>query len=255
MIFYFSGTGNTEYAAKRIAQATSEEIVSIPTALRCGSYTYSLKEGEAVGFIIPTYFYGTPTIVADFIDSLELKGYDPQKNYCFMLCTCGGGSGSLRYDFGKRLRKRGVTMQAAYEVLFPDNYIIMFNLLPPTEKIPTILEQAEVKIDEVIEAIRSRQLNCPKWSLLRRLQTIFSYPFYRYGRSTAPFHITEQCTHCRLCAKSCPSGMIHMLGGVPVWDKGKCTQCLACIHRCPVRAIEYGKKTQKRGRYVNPHLK
>lgn len=254
MIFYFSGTGNTAHTAKRIALATSEDIISIPAALRDGNHTYSLKEGEAVEFVIPTYFYGVPTIVAEFMDSLELKGYNPQKNYCYMVCTYGSSSGSLLYDFGKRLRKVGLTMQAAYEVLFPDNYIIMLNLLPPAAKIPQILEQAEVKIDEVIEAIRNRQLNRPKWSLMRRLQTFFSYPLYLHGRNTAPFHITDKCTHCGLCAKNCPSGMIHMLGGIPVWDKGKCTQCLACIHRCPIRAIEYGKKTEMRGRYINPHL-
>jgi NAD-dependent dihydropyrimidine dehydrogenase PreA subunit len=41
---------------------------------------------------------------------------------------------------------------------------------------------------------------------------------------------------------------------LPVWGK-ECTQCLACIHRCPVQAIEYGKATIGKRRYVHPDLK
>ena len=40
----------------------------------------------------------------------------------------------------------------------------------------------------------------------------------------------------------------------PVWDKD-CTMCLACINRCPQEAIQYGKSTEKRGRYLHPDLK
>ena len=32
-------------------------------------------------------------------------------------------------------------------------------------------------------------------------------------------------------------------------------KCNGCINRCPVSAIQYGKKTASRGRYVNPVLK
>ncbi|MFQ7798375.1 MAG: 4Fe-4S binding protein [Coprobacillus cateniformis] len=31
-----------------------------------------------------------------------------------------------------------------------------------------------------------------------------------------------------------------------------CTHCMACISRCPKGAIEYGKKTKDRIRYVCP---
>ena len=44
---------------------------------------------------------------------------------------------------------------------------------------------------------------------------------------------------------------IAMAEGRPVWQ-GHCVQCLACLHRCPVTAVQYGKKTANKGRYVNP---
>lgn len=41
----------------------------------------------------------------------------------------------------------------------------------------------------------------------------------------------------------------------PVWTKDGCACCLGCIHRCPEQAIQYGKKTESRGRYTNPNVK
>ena len=45
---------------------------------------------------------------------------------------------------------------------------------------------------------------------------------------------------------------IEMIAGRPVWTEDQCNMCLACINRCPAKAIQYGKKTEKRGRYVHP---
>ena len=56
-------------------------------------------------------------------------------------------------------------------------------------------------------------------------------------------------------AANCPAQAITLENGRPVWTKKKCLKCCACINRCPVKAIQYGKKTASRGRYVNPVLK
>ena len=45
MIFYFTGTGNSLFAARRLADE-GEQIVSIVDALRSGTFHYVLKEGE-----------------------------------------------------------------------------------------------------------------------------------------------------------------------------------------------------------------
>ena len=56
MIFYFTGTGNSLYAAQKLADG-GEEIVSIVEALRSKTFHYTLKEGEKLGFVFPVYFY------------------------------------------------------------------------------------------------------------------------------------------------------------------------------------------------------
>ena len=62
----------------------------------------------------------------------------------------------------------------------------------------------------------------------------------------------DACISCGLCEKICTSGCIEMAAGIPVWTQDKCNMCLACLNRCPATAIQYGKKTEKRGRYVHP---
>ena len=60
MIFYFSATGNTQYAAQRIAEATGDYTVSIRQCMADGRRAFPLKEHENFGIIMPTYFQGMP---------------------------------------------------------------------------------------------------------------------------------------------------------------------------------------------------
>ena len=62
-----------------------------------------------------------------------------------------------------------------------------------------------------------------------------------------------RCTGCGRCAALCPERTISLVSGRPVWQ-GECTRCLACLHRCPAGAIQYGRGTEKRERYVNPKV-
>ena len=51
MIFYFTGTGNSLYAARKLADE-GEQIISIVDALRSKAFHYTLKEGEKLGFLL-----------------------------------------------------------------------------------------------------------------------------------------------------------------------------------------------------------
>ena len=55
MIFYFTGTGNSLYAARKLADE-GEKIVSIVDALRSKAYHYTLNVGDKLGFVFPVYF-------------------------------------------------------------------------------------------------------------------------------------------------------------------------------------------------------
>ncbi|WP_040758139.1 hypothetical protein [Ruminiclostridium papyrosolvens] len=56
MIFWFSGTGNSLYIAKSIAQQNDTKLVSITSAVNSEAeiFEYYLEDGEIIGFVFPS---------------------------------------------------------------------------------------------------------------------------------------------------------------------------------------------------------
>ena len=73
MIFYFSGTGNTRWAAERLAQETGEKLLFIPDEMKKGKCEYTLQEGERLGFCFPVHGWQPPHIVREFICNSKFK--------------------------------------------------------------------------------------------------------------------------------------------------------------------------------------
>lgn len=253
MIIYFSGTGNSAYTATRLATA-DERVISIGECMRNNTFDWEIQEDEAIGFVLPIYFFGIPTIVLDFISQMQLTGYKNQYIYCVF--TMGGSAGNAAKMLNKSLQNKGLHLDSGFSVTMPDNYILLFNLMTPEAKIPKVLTEAELQIDSIKKHINKRQRGVFKitHSPLPQVETALSYFIYKYGRATKPFNVNDKCISCGLCEKLCPCSVITMKEGHPQWKEGKCTQCLACLHQCPTRAINYGTKTQKRGRYKNPNI-
>jgi ferredoxin/flavodoxin len=251
MIFYFSGTGNSRYAAEKIAKENGTAAISIADAEREGRFSYELADGEPLGFVTPVYAWNIPLIVADFIDKLELSGGG--EPYTFALFTCGLNTGLSYQSLAEALKKKGLALGAAFDVVMPDNYVVMFN--PPEEKkAQEMLSDAEEVLNHVSEAVSGRLesveirgKNPP--AIFSRL---FNRFFNEYCLDTAKFHVTKNCRGCGLCAELCPMSKISIVNGRPVWKRGNCAKCMACLHRCPKRAVQYGRSTRKRRRYVHP---
>lgn len=254
MIFYFTGTGNSSYVAKQVATKQNEALISVAECLKKKQLEFTLEVGEAVGFVFPTYFYGVPSIVIDFINKLKLNNYND--NYTFAILTCGGSIGNAIGMFKRILKRNDFILSSAFTVLMPDNYIIAFNLLPPVDKRARMFELAEVQIATINDCIakRAKDIYILKRGKLPHLVTFLSYWYYKRGLNTKSFRADDNCVSCGLCEKMCPLDIIHLIDGRPIWKDVKCTQCLACIHRCPTHAIQYGKKTEKIERYIHPNL-
>ena len=86
MIFYFSATGNSKYVAQRIAASTGDALISLHDALRDRCYQYDVSGEERVGFVVPTYYYGLPTILNFFLEKLQLYGFEEQ--YVYLVAKC-----------------------------------------------------------------------------------------------------------------------------------------------------------------------
>ncbi len=66
MIFCFSGTGNSRYIAKRIAEATSEEILDLNQKIKTQDVS-PLRTGQNVIVVVPTYAWRIPRMVSEWL--------------------------------------------------------------------------------------------------------------------------------------------------------------------------------------------
>lgn len=252
MLFYFSGTGNSLYLAQKIAEQEDTALVSIHDAVLKNEYTY--EADEVVGFIFPSYFFGLPSTVKEFIEKLELK--NAEKAYVFSAVTCGMITGNTTEMLRSCLAARGITLNADYVLRTVDNYVPGL-MMPSPEGILEVLSIAEKDQECILQQIAKRDTG--DFDTLKgkfpAIRTKTAYPIYEKIRTTKNFRVNDSlCIGCGLCAKSCNSNAIEMRDKRPVWVVDRCNLCLKCLHRCRKEAIEFGKKTNQHGRYVNPNV-
>ena len=83
MIFYFSGTGNTKWAASKLASATHEDLISIAPYMRADDSSHTLaepfilKENERLGFVFPVHGWRVPKLVREFIGKMKVQRAEP----------------------------------------------------------------------------------------------------------------------------------------------------------------------------------
>ena len=120
MIFYFSGTGNTRWAAMQISEKTNEKLVDITKEI--GKHTtYKLDEGELIGFCFPIHGWRPPLIMRKFIEQLSIENI--MGHYCFALCTTGDNVGEAIKIFRKDLEKQGLHLDSAFSLIMPESYV------------------------------------------------------------------------------------------------------------------------------------
>ena len=223
MILYFSGTGNSKYVAKRIADALGDEIVNLNDRIK-SSDTSPVETGERLIVVTPTYAWRIPRVVRDWL--LKMDRYNRE------LCA-----------------EKAISCMGTAQIVMPENYIAMFSA-PQAEKARQIVAKAEPSIDRAIVAIRSNQPFAPTRNNLydRFMSGPVNPIFYKCFVKADAFTVSSACIGCGQCAKRCPMNNVALKDGKPIWGKN-CTHCMACICYCPVSAIEYGKKSVGQPRY------
>ncbi len=237
LIYYFSGTGNSEYAAKKLAVKTGDRAVNIADVMNGKA---EIEKDDITGIVFPVYFWGLPEIIKRF--AKELKG--KLGGYVYAVITCGANTGSADKMLEKLLERK---LDYSFSLKMPDNYVVLYN---PCEKEKAVrfLRHSDKELDEICEDVNRRESK-RAGSTGGELKSLFVPYLYDFFRTTSKFFADEKCTSCGLCERICPDGAIEIKNGKPVWIKSKCQHCTACINRCPAKAIQFGKKTAERNRY------
>lgn len=254
MIFYFSGTGNSLYAAKKIGEHNKERLISIASAMNSKDecYEYTLEDNEAIGFVYPVYSWAPPKMVLEFTQKLKFNNY--KNNYIFTVVTCGGNIGNTVKVLDDSLKKKNLSLKSGFSVQMPGNYMV-FGDVDTKEVEQKKLLSADKDLDRINKVIEERKecvYEVEKGAMPGVLTSIINPFFNKYGINTKKFYANDNCNGCGICESVCNCKTIK-LQGKPIWGD-KCSQCLACVNLCPTKAIQYGKGTEKKGRYKNPNI-
>lgn len=247
MIVYFSGTGNSRFAAEYLAKQLDDKLLDAGRRIRTGEQD-SLCSDRPWVFVAPTYAWRMAKVMAEYIRSSQLSG----SRDAYFALTCGGEIGDAGKYAAQLCTEKGLNYRGTLEVVMPENYIAMFNA-PGEEESRAIVAKAKPVLERGAELIRQgRDFPEAKIGLADRLKSgPINEGFYRFYVKADSFFATDACIGCGFCEEACPLNNIRLSDGKPAWGK-RCTHCMACICGCPTQAIEYGKSSRGKPRYRCP---
>lgn len=242
MIFYFSGTGNSEGIARILAQRLGDRAVNIVGA---DPANYAFTAEDRVGFVFPIYAYVAPEIMLKFAERVK-----PDGAYTFAVPTFSNAAGCTLEHFSQT----ACHLDGGFGIKMPDNMPVFDKIVETRETAIEKLRAAIPRLETVIEKVMGREQGFdiyygPTPEMLtweRGVKYLENTPF-----KTTLYHIREDlCTGCGICEQVCPVNVIRMENDRPVWVQEDCCVCMACLNHCPTEALQYGQFSEGKYRYL-----
>ncbi|HOC58787.1 MAG TPA: EFR1 family ferrodoxin [Smithellaceae bacterium] len=247
-IFYYTGTGNALWTARKIAQRLPDSQLTSICRVRMQNPAF---DAPTIGLVFPVHIWGVPPPVVDFI---EHGKFDSQA-YIFAVAVNAGQVAATLLQLEKLLLSRRLRLSSGFSLDLPSNYIPWGGAITQ-EKQQKKFAAALHKMERIGQVVQNRQELLPDkgpfW------QNILFTWIYRMSRPHVAgmdksFLADEKCNKCGICEKICPAENIRIIQGKPTWQHA-CEQCFACIQWCPQEAIQYGKGTSPKKRYHHPEI-
>ena len=232
---YFSGTGNSRYAAELFCREYDKEAITY--SIEDGDVLSAVRETDMIVFAYPVQFSTVPKIVRDFIaDNKDLWS----NKKIFVIATMGLFSGDGSGLLGRLLQSHGAEVIGGLHLRMPDSISDEKALKRPLEENKELVKQAEQKIKDSVRQLKAGHPTQEGIGPLYRLAGFFGQRAY-FGHKTREYSSKlkidkEKCIGCGQCEKLCPMKNITMVDQKAV-SKDRCTMCYRCINKCPKQAI------------------
>lgn len=241
MVFYFTATGNSLYAAKKI----SENPISIPQVLKQGNLIFA---DDKIGIVCPVYCGEIPHIVFDFIKRSSFSA-----QYLYMILTYGNDETDSAEFTYNQCKKFNVDFDYIGCDKMVDNYLPVFDMNEQKLIDKNVDAQLEAVIDNINHMKKEIPPSEPKGKRLHAEIAKMNKIIPSLNNGKALKINSGKCMGCRVCTKVCPIGNIIVTITAQRLSR-KCEFCLACIHNCPNNAISLKTDKNPNARYRNENV-
>lgn len=239
VIYYFSGTGNTEIVTKIIKEEFSNYqynvmVIRIEDVLK-NNLKIDLEKYDLVGIGCQVIGFGTSNIVRDFIRLLPKVKY--KKVFIF---RTGGGVAPINYNASKpiirKLSRKGY--KVFHERLFSisSNWVKKFDDEIIKQLYAATAEKVAIMCREVVhDEKRILKTDIGLKVLMEVAMFIIPLIIPLVGKD---LRVSEACVHCGVCINNCPSENIYEKNG-KIKFRLSCNSCMRCVYSCPKAAINF----------------
>jgi flavodoxin/formate hydrogenlyase subunit 6/NADH:ubiquinone oxidoreductase subunit I len=238
-VYYFSGSGNSLYAAKRIAENLQANLHFIAAYKSDEKFKVAAK---TLVFVFPLYDFKAPPIVVEFLSKIE----DLHDKKIYALSTYGISKWKAVKFFSNELKKTGAVLRGGFALPMPHNGIGASKVSENENKM--LYQSADEKIDQFVDFVKEEKEGILETKSILKL---FVSPFFsrmlpemfrflifiiRHGVKSLQLVADQSCTRCALCVRLCPVENITMIDNFPKWGDN-CIGCMACVHFCPSKSV------------------
>lgn len=247
---YFSGTGNSRYAAELFCNEYEEgtKVFSIED----DNLIRAVKNEEMLVFAYPVQYSTVPKILRDFITGNK-ELWEGKK--VFVIATMGLFSGDGAGVLGRLLQKHGAKILGGLHLKMPDSIGDEKALKRSMEKNKELVKKAEEKIRRSVSLLKAGKPAQEGIGVEYRIAGFFGQRLY-FGHKTRNYSDRlrvdkDKCIGCGKCEQLCPMKNIKVVDKKVV-QNNRCTMCYRCMNHCPGQAITLlGKRVVEQSRIEN----
>jgi Pyruvate/2-oxoacid:ferredoxin oxidoreductase delta subunit len=248
IIYYFSGTGNSQNVAQWISSVAQKHNVAC-SVNNIATIDRNLMKPEPpdslLVFVSPVHGFNYPPIMLRFMARFP-KGnnkvvlMDTRAGMLIGKYNLPGISGATFLFSSLILKIKGYSISGWKSVDLPSNWISIH----PGLNDRSIQKLHEMNKEKVInygeDLLAGKKTKIP---LLEYIVDVIFAPislgYFFVGRFffAKTFYTSKDCSNCDICMNNCPVKAIVKIDNRPFWTF-KCESCMRCISNCPQKSIE-----------------